>query len=98
MTTTPASGTYFVSFSTTAAVFSKDVAAIFAIHKAGTIISHSARETHNISGHVHTIDIGIHTQAIITVNGSEAIDIRYKNSDSSTTVETHERSMILLKV
>jgi hypothetical protein len=98
MTYTPASGTWHVSFSTTSRLSAKNVYAYYALHKSGTIVSHSIRNTHNKSSKSGNINIGIHTQAVVTVNGSEAIEIKFRNSNNSTTTTVDQRSMFFYKL
>lgn len=96
MTNTPASGTYFVTFSSSSMGKDKDQECEIALFKAGNIIEHSERHFHNISGHIHLADMNIHTQAKITVNGSQTIDVRMKTDRDEMIV--YERSLILLKI
>jgi hypothetical protein len=98
MTTTPASGTYVVLFSTSLAHSSGSSDATYAVHKAGTIITNSKRHQ-GLSGGQHSggFVCSANTQAVITVNGSEAIDVRWNNGGSGT-FTCYDRSIILLKI
>lgn len=97
MTTTPASGTYMVSFSASGDISNGNADADYAIHNDGSIVTHSLRHLgHDGGAHTGGFKVTFYTQAIVTVNGSQAIDVRYKTSSGTFTVD--ERSMILLKV
>lgn len=97
MTSTPAAATYKVDFSCTCHISAKDSTGYFAIYKAGTIIASSARQSHNISGHVHDMNNNISSMSKITVNGSDVIDIRYHTTASSELI-VFERTLILTEV
>lgn len=92
MTTTPASGTYNVSFSASGYGEEKKTEYDLAIFKNGTIIQNTRR----LLNLHHESVIHLHSQAIITVNGAEAIEVRYKAGDGTFVI--YERSMILLKI
>ncbi len=96
MTTTPAAATYIVSFSASGAGTDKDQLITVGMFKAGVLINHSERHSHNISGHTHIMDMPVHSQSIVAVNGSETIDMRWKASLGTATM--YERCMYLLKV
>lgn len=98
MTTTPSSGTYIVTFSASGSHSNGSSDATYAIHSNGSIVAHSERN-HGWRGAAHTNDfeMSIHSQAIITVNGSQSIDVRYQCGGNGI-FTVHERSMILLKV
>ena len=93
MTSTPAAGTYMVTFSATAYNSNANIDMTIGIHKAGTLVASSVRlENGNASNKRFTC----HTQALVTVNGSQAIEVKYKTA--SNTFYMLERSMILVKV
>ena len=97
MTTTPASGTYLVSFSSSGNSSSTGSNVNYALFNNGTIIQHTERNfNYGGGGHTNGYDAALHTQAVTTVNGSQAIEVQYKTS--SGTMNIHERSMILLKL
>ena len=97
MTTTPASGTYLVSFSSSGNSTNTGADANYALFNDGTIIQHTERNLNYGGGsHASGFDSALHTQAITTVNGSQVIQLRYKRSVG--TFNVHERSMILLKL
>lgn len=98
MTSTPASGTYFVSFSTSGSHSSKDSDACYAIYSAGSKVVHSERNFAWSGGaDTKNFNTSMYTQAVVTVNGSQAIDVRYHNGGSGT-FTIYERSMTLLKI
>jgi hypothetical protein len=97
MTTTPASGTYLVFFSASGYGTDSAQQMMYAIHLAGTIEQHSEREMDFASGgQGDDLHETMHTQAKVTVNGSQAITVQYKTGTGTFYVE--ERSMILIKV
>lgn len=97
MTTTPASGKYLVTFSSSGSTNNGGNDCDYAIHIDGDIVSHS-RRSFAYMGAAHTNDyiVAMHTQAVITVNGSQAINVKYQISNGTFTLL--ERSMILLKL
>lgn len=96
MTTTPASGTYMVSFSSSGRGSGNRASNEYCIHKAGVIVQHTHRILNEKASVSNDFTCAMHSQAIITVNGSETIEVRYKTDIGTFTVL--ERSMILLKV
>jgi len=98
MTTTPASGTYMVSFSASGTLTNSSSDAQYAIYSAGSKVTHAER---NIgwggATHANNFEIALHTQAVLIVNGSQAIDVRYHNGGSGT-FKINARSMILIKL
>jgi hypothetical protein len=97
MTTTPASGTYMVTFSASGSGSSTRNIMEYSIFKANTIIQHSHRWLNRSVGfYTSGNDSALHSQAIVTVNGSQVIDVRYRTNKGTFTVE--ERSLILIKL
>jgi hypothetical protein len=96
MTVTPASGTYSVSFSSSGSQSQQNQDAVYAIYVDGVIVQRSRRLMKPMSGPAAAFDVTLHTQAVVTVNGSQAIEIRYMVNGG--TFNVHERNMILLKV
>jgi hypothetical protein len=97
MTTTPPSGTYKVDFS---CWFENDQnnyddGLEVALFKAGTVIEHSTRR--NWTGEAGKYETSIHTQAIITVNGSQNIKVRAKKLYYYR-IRILQRSMIIVRV
>jgi len=97
MTTTPASGTYLVSFSSSGNSSSGGADVNYAIYSGGTIIQHTERNVnYGGGGPTSGYDVSLYTQAVTTVNGSQVIEVQYKTN--AGTMSIHERSMILLKL
>jgi hypothetical protein len=97
MAITPASGTYFVSFSSSGHGSATNADHQYALHNAGTIIAHSERMDGEDSGSQNNgTTRAMHSQGVITVNGSQEITVQYKTSTGSYTV--YERSLIILKL
>lgn len=97
MTTTPAAGTYMVSFSGQGSGTNNDQEMQIAIYVDGSKQGYTERDygfdsnpTNNSGG------FSMHTEAIVAVDGTDAIEVRY-NTDSGT-FNVSKRSMILLKV
>ena len=92
MTNTPASGNYLVFFSAHGEDDSLVLTMDYAIHVGGTIDLASHREIlpNAIESRV------LHTQAKVTVNGSQAISVKLKVDAGQ--FDVFERSMILIKV
>lgn len=96
LSATPSAGTYFVTFSSSGSgtVVGADMS--YAIFKNGNIIDHTTRNMDFDGGVLTRYDMTLHTQDIISVNGSEIIDVRFYTSEGTITI--HERSLIFLKV
>jgi hypothetical protein len=93
MTLTPSSGTYAVSFTTSVENDSSGASTFINIYQAGTIVSASERQrTHN-----RTDDSsGLSATARVTVNGSQAIEGRWRVSSNQGTM--HERTLLIIEV
>jgi hypothetical protein len=95
MTITPAAGTYSVRFSASFRPSTKAQEVQFAVHSNATIHADSQRRLHNISGHDHDLFYPSATFAHeVTVNGSQAIDIRWR-SLTGDSADCEEREMII---
>jgi hypothetical protein len=97
MSTTPATGTYLVTFSGEVDMTTNDTGNI-GIYLGGTLINHTERS------HVVTAPFvganptwASYTQALITAGGSQTVDVRYSVVGTATITIT-ERSLILLRV
>ena len=95
MTVTPAAGTYKVDFSASGNIDTAGALGNYALFVGGTIVAHTERD-HSYPGTTTEVDRSLHTQAIVTPNGAEAVDVRYQTTDGTYTV--HERSLILLRL
>jgi hypothetical protein len=91
MTVTPASGTYFVSYSMTCGT-SNTTQKNCAIHVNGTIIADTER---NLRGLTIT-STSLQTQTIVTLNGTDVLDIRF--SVASGTFNVFARNLLLIKL
>lgn len=98
MTVTPAAGTYIVSFSASGVLELGSADAKCALFKNGVIIAHTERRF-GWEGGVQTsgFEVALHTQGIITVSGTEPIQVRFVTSGGKF-FSIAERSMILIRV
>jgi hypothetical protein len=92
ITTTPAAGTYLAMFSSTVSSSSASANIYFALHTAGTVVTSSERMYRGAT----STTAHVYTQAKITVNGSQAIEVRYKTSAGTATIGA--RNLILVAV
>jgi len=101
MTITPAAGTYLVLFGTSLDSNSINSDARINIYSAGTIVGHSERwavpsfSSGGLGGSP-SIPIPIQTHAIVTVNGSQAIEGRWRRSTGTLTAR--QRSLSIIKL
>jgi len=98
MEVTPISGTYMVSFSGSAENTTQSQDEVdYAIFRDSTIVSDSER-TFGYSGNNNNkeVRVSIHTQTIVTANGSEIITTKYRIDSGTFTI--YNRNMILLKI
>jgi hypothetical protein len=75
MTLTPVAGTYWCSFSTTLVPSTSSAVFEIALHRNGVIVPHSVRQATGSSS-----NLNIHTLAVITTPGAQAIDVRWQKS------------------
>lgn len=93
MTLTPAAGTYLATFSTSATNSGNgSTRMFFSIYSATVQVAHSEREI-GING---GINVAVHTNAVVTVNGSQAIEARWRAVAGTNTC--HERSLTLIRL
>jgi len=93
MTITPAAGTYFVSFSGSVNSSANSATRmVISIYAGVTQVSGSERDI-GISGGAN---VCAHTQAVVTVNGSEAIEARWRAVVGTQTC--HDRSMTIIRL
>jgi len=97
MTVTPAAGTYVVSFSSSGDGTASGGDMDYRLAVAGTGIAHSVRDM-GWGGGIAFQDArtAMHTQAVVTVNGAQAIEVEYQTQDG--TFNVYERSLILIRV
>ncbi len=97
MTVAPAAGTYWVSFSGSFGIPSTTGVTFYCtIYSGGVQVTHSERTMWNISVHVHSVELPCHTQALVTVNGSQAVEVRYRAS-AANSITARARSMLLIR-
>ncbi|MEO8149675.1 MAG: hypothetical protein ABI723_18700 [Bacteroidia bacterium] len=97
MTSTPAAGTYRVTFSASGRGTNTDQQMQVSLYSAGAIVTYTQRSYgYNTNAGNLTKRFDINTQALITVNGAQAIEARFKTNVGTFNVD--ERSMILIKI
>lgn len=92
MTTTPAAGSYLVLFSATGSTSASSIVGNYGIYVGGSLVASSEQPCKWSNA---TTNI-MHTVAKITVNGSQTVEIRYKTSAGTFTVNS--RNLILVSV
>ncbi len=98
MTLTPPAGDYLVIFSTDISGPTVGVNGDFidaAIFVDGTILQHTERDIEN-EGSIDGLPYPLATNAKITVDGTETVEVRWKVTAAEGTWTAHERSLILL--
>lgn len=99
MTTTPVAGTYIVWFSASTQSNGTNCTATFALYVGGTIKSDSSRTIQPYDGGTlaaATATGAVAINAIVTVNGSQAVEIHWSTSGGTATC--HQRTLDLLRV
>lgn len=93
MTLTPPAGTHWCSFSST--FFPSSGSAMFdlAIHVNSVIVSHSKRVIGGSGS-----NFGVHTLAVISTPGGQAVDVRFVRTSVSGTTNIYERSLYCLRI
>lgn len=97
MTNTPASGDYLVLFSSTIQLDTDDDLAAFAFHLGGTIQQHTERTAYREQSY-NQFGVPIFLAAVISANGSQAIDVRWQRQTGAGTMTCNNRMMILIKL
>lgn len=98
MTITPVSGTYMVLFSSTVDHSAQSVAVVVSIYVGGSLIANSVRSPiprFNGVGAI-TLTPSVVTNGKVVVNGSQAIEIRWKTASGTATA--HQRTMDIWRV
>lgn len=98
MTITPVAGTYLVWFSTCVDHSNQSVAVVVSIYAGGFLQTASVRSPiprFNGVGAI-TLTPNVATQAKVTVNGSQAIEARWKTASGTATA--HQRTLTILRV
>lgn len=105
MTTTPIAGTYLIQYSGSMAITSGvNGSAEIAIFQNGTVVTHTTRTMSltvalalGLIGTAAVAPSGSDTTAIVTLNGSETIDVRFR-SVSGDPFRCTSRSMQIIKI
>lgn len=95
MTLTPAAGTYLAMFSTTASHSSTGATISFSLYAGGAQAAASVRTIIPRPTNA-TNQIAVATQGIVTVNGSQAVEVRW--STSASTATANQRTLTLIKL
>lgn len=98
MTLTPIAGTYLTWFSTTVDHSNQSVAVVVSIYVGGVLNTASVRSViprFNGAGAI-SLSPCVATNGVVTVNGSQAIEIRWKTA--SNTATAHQRTLDILRV
>lgn len=98
MTITPVAGKYLVSFNTTVDHSAQSVAVVSSIYVGGSLKTDSVRSViprFNGVG-ANSLSPCVSITGIITVNGSQAIEIRWKVASGTGTA--HQRTLNIVKV
>lgn len=98
MTITPAAGTYLAMFSSTVDHSAQSVAVVASLYSGGVLKTDSVRGVvprFNGIG-ANTLSPCVATQGLVTVNGSQAIEARWKTASGTATA--HQRTLTILRV
>ena len=95
MSLIPPAGTYNISFSTSMGTNASAEIGYCIIYVGAATLPHTERRVQTIRG--TNVIANIHTQAIVSVNGSEVVEIQYKCA-TATNIDVYSRSIILLKM
>lgn len=98
MTITPVSGSYLVKFSSTVDHSNQNVAVVVSLYTGGVLKADSVRSTiprTNAIGAI-TMSLCVAINGLVTVNGAQAIEIRWKTSAGTATA--HQRTMDILRI
>lgn len=96
MTTTPAAGTYLVTFSTWLTHSNGNATVTMSIFAGGAQAASTARTTLPFSGAVGSANNGLEagTNGIVTVNGSQAIALEWHTSTGTATAHAGELDIV----
>lgn len=96
MTLTPAAGTYLVMFSTWATHNTNNATISFSIYAGNAQVAPSVRTIIPRVSNTVITQMAVATQAIVTVNGSQAIEARW--STTSGTATANQRTLTIVKL
>jgi hypothetical protein len=96
MTTTPAAGTYYVTFCTTgtAGDSNTDIASYW-LQRDASALADTLRQ---FGSAIANLPRAMVTQTVVTVNGAQVITAQYQETSAAFSFTTNVRSMFLLKV
>jgi len=100
MTSTPAAGTYFVTFSSSIQGTAAGQDLNIALFHDGSIVAHTERDADFDSevGASEDLHYPVQTQAVLTVDGSQVVEVKQKSSEGLANMAVFERSLTLLKL
>jgi hypothetical protein len=97
MSFTPTSGTWLVTFSASGSTTAAKAEAQYCVHVGGSPDVSSERDFNwGGGGQTGLFRCALHTQAVVTVNGNQSIEVMYRCANGG--FEIYERSMILIKL
>lgn len=99
MTVTPSAGTYLVWFSTSVVSNGTNCTSTFGLYVGGTLKADSSRTNQPYDGGTlaaTTATAGVAINGIVTVNGSQAVEIHWSTAGGTATC--HQRTLNLLRV
>ena len=100
MTITPTAGTYLAMFSGSVETSSNNADVFVNLYVGGSILAHTERQATNANSGFGASAAGtcfpIATQSIVTVNGSQAVEARWRRSAGTAT--SHERTLTLIRL
>lgn len=98
MTSTPAAGVYFVTFSCDSNLVDESTTGNIAIFQGGTIIQHTHRDLQIMTlADLNDAHFALQTQVVVTLDGSTTLDVRFSQSGPEP-FEIEDRSFILIKL
>lgn len=95
MVHTPPAGTYLVTLSGSGHWTVSLSICLYAMFIDSTLVAHTERKH---GGRDRDIDIALHTQAVLVLNGSQQVNIKYLAPATGVSFVINERSLILLKL
>lgn len=95
--TTPSSGDYLMNF-TCSAFGPTDTVPQFAVFVGGTIVQHTQRSLGVNSSFQNVEEAGFLISAIVSPNGSQDVEIRWRREGASGTITCEERTSVLLEL
>lgn len=97
MTTTPAAGDYLVLFATRIDMDTDDDLAAVAIHVGASIVQHTERTALREQSY-NQFGASLLLAAVVSVNGSQAVDVRWQRQAGAGTLTCKGRILTLVKI